>query len=195
LLKKNRYFTRTGLAAAVVMLALAMTAPRSLTANISVIPGDHIDLVSIDGPLTADDAGQFLEKTKALSKAMIVFRSGSGNVIAGIKIGEAIRLKKFLSVVVGRCASACALAWLGGVPRVMTRGALIGFHVSQENGTGNAFVSEYLNRIGLPDSAVVYITRPPAHSVTWLTPSEAQGHGIDTGRLELRSSSALAPAP
>ncbi len=176
-----------------VTLALAMTTTRSQAANISVIPGDQIDLVSIDGPLISNDGDQFLTKTKALSKAMVVFRSGGGNVVAGIKIGEAIWLKRFLSVVIGRCASACALAWLGGIPRVMTRGALIGFHVSPETGVENTMVGDYLNRIGLPNPAVVYITRPPANSVIWLTSSEANGHGIDVGSFELRSSSAVSP--
>jgi hypothetical protein len=83
-------------------------------------------------------------------------QSDGGSVLAGIEIGEAIRLKGFQTLVVERCASACALAWLGGTQRFMKAGAQIGFHAAydsdsrRESGVGNAMVGAYLNRIGLP---------------------------------------------
>jgi len=71
-------------------------------------------VVLMDGDLEPTDSDQFRSKTNFLSKAIIAFRSDGGSVVAGIQIGESIRLKGFTTFVPenARCASACALAWL-----------------------------------------------------------------------------------
>jgi hypothetical protein len=143
--------------------------------------------VIVDGDLEASDGDQFQLKTSFLSKAVVSFRSDGGSVLAGIKIGESIRLKGFTTVVAGgaRCASACAIAWLGGTPRLMSAEARVGFHAAynsetgQETGVGNALVGAYLNKIGLPYSAVFYITRAAPNSMTWLNIADAKKQGID----------------
>src|SRR5262249_3371395 len=124
--------------------------------------------VFVVGELMPNDGDQFRSKVGALSKAIVAFQSDGGSVVAGIDIGETIRLKKFATLVPTRvrCASACALAWLGGTPRFMAAGARIGFHAAYriddgralETGPGNALIGAYLSRIGLPDDAVIYIT-------------------------------------
>jgi hypothetical protein len=133
--------------------------------------GSGMTIVAVSGDLEASDGTQFKSKTSALSRAVVLLQSDGGSVLAGIEIGEAIRLKGFQTLVVGRCASACALAWLGGTQRFMKAGAQIGFHAAydadsrRESGVANAIVGAYLNRIGLPYSAVIYITMAtPAHS-------------------------------
>jgi hypothetical protein len=157
-------------------------------ATISVESGKGADkpaIVVVEGPLVPDDADLFRAKTGALSRAIVVLRSDGGNVVAGITIGEAIRLKGFTTLVIERCASACALAWLGGSPRFMTDGSQIGFHAAfdaqsgQETGAGNAVVGAYLTRIGLPYEAVIYITSAAPTSMNWLNSSEAKRFGID----------------
>jgi transposase len=88
-----------------------------------------------------------------------------------------------------RCASACAIAWLGGTPRLMSAEARVGFHAAynsetgQETGVGNALVGAYLNKIGLPYSAVFYITRAAPNSMTWLNIADAEKQGIDVEPL------------
>ena len=83
------------------------------------------------------------------------------------------------------CASACALAWLGGIPRLMGANTHIGFHAAynprsgQEAGVANALVGAYLSQLGLPDKAVIYATQAPPNSMTWLTLPEARQVGID----------------
>lgn len=89
--------------------------------------------------------------------------------------GQAIHLKGFATLVPDgvQCASACALAWLGGIPRLMGETAKVGFHaVYTSNGgqpaissAGNALVGAYLNQLGLPTSAVLYITSPPPQGI------------------------------
>ena len=119
------------------------------------------------------------------------FRSAGGSVVAGIQIGESIRLKGFTTVVAGtaRCASACAIACLGGTPRLMSPQARVGFHAAyssetgQETGVGNGLVGAYLDKIGLPYSAVIYITQAAPNSMTWLSIADAEKQGIDVELL------------
>jgi hypothetical protein len=121
--------------------------------------------------------------------------SNGGSVLAGIEIGEAIRLKGFQTLVVGRCASACALAWLGGTQRFMKAGAQIGFHAAYDSDShreSGVVVGAYLNRIGLPYSAVIYITMATPTSMTWLDVSQAKRIGIDVALLGAPN---LAPTP
>jgi hypothetical protein len=103
--------------------------------------------------------------------------------------GKIIRLRNFATLVPDnvRCASACALAWLGGAVRFMGPQAQIGFHAAyvvqggqaSETGVGNALVGAYLANIGLPDSAVTYVTQASPRAMTWLNIAEAQQRGID----------------
>jgi hypothetical protein len=176
----------------IASLAISIIGASSQGATISVVfpNSDHQNAtVTVEGLLIPDDGDQFQAKTSALSRAIVALRSDGGSVVAGIRIGEAIRLKGFSSVVEGRCASACALAWLGGTHRFMADGAQIGFHAAfdsqsgQESGVGNAVVGAYLNRIGLPYAAVIYITAAAPTSMTWLTVSEAKRNGIDVAPL------------
>ena len=118
----------------ICVLALMIGGARAQGATMTVEPAADGDpaLVTVDGVLEPDDGSQFGSKTSFLSKAIVSFRSDGGSVIAGIQIGENIRLKGFTTVVAGngRCASACAIAWLGGAPRLMSAEAKIGFHAA-----------------------------------------------------------------
>jgi hypothetical protein len=103
---------RCGLTA---LLALTFSMGYAYPATISV---DFLDpekpaLVFIQGNLSPDDHDQFLAKISPLSKAIVVFQSDGGSVVAGVQIGETIRLKNFFTLVPEntRCASACALAF------------------------------------------------------------------------------------
>ena len=91
------------------------------------------------------------------------------------------------------CASACTIV-LGAVPRdriCLTPNASLGFHAAydrdtgQETGLGNALVGAYLSRIGLPYSAVAYITSASPDSMSWLSLSDAKERGIDVSLFEL----------
>jgi hypothetical protein len=162
------------------------------SATITVLDRDGVATVLVQGNFTLSDISDFQSKTGRLSKAVVLFESDGGSVIAGIQIGENIRLKNFVTLVPNetRCASACAIAWLGGARRFMGPGARIGFHAAydassgQETGVGNALVGAYLTRIGLPYSAVIYITQAAPDSMTWLSLSEAQQQGIEVSLLE-----------
>jgi hypothetical protein len=117
-----------------------------------------------------------------------VFDSDGGDLIAGLSLGEHIRFRKFSTIVEAnkQCASACALAWLGGSQRYMNPKAKIGFHAAYigdgarlvERGVPNAIIGAYLTKLGLSYKAVVYVTRAAPSSMTWLTTSDAERLGI-----------------
>jgi hypothetical protein len=168
--------------------------PKSgVAAAISVsMPANGAAKVVIQGDLIDSDATEFKSKTAAVPNAIVRLESDGGSLIAGIAIGETIRLKGFSTFVPDRvrCASACAIAWLGGSPRYMAPNARIGFHAAydltsgQETGMGNALVGAYLTRIGLPYSAVIYITQAPPNSMTWLSLPDAKRRGIEVSFLK-----------
>jgi hypothetical protein len=49
---------------------------------------------------------------------------------------------------------------------------------ASESGVGKALVGSYLNQIGLPDAAIIYVTSAPPEGIDWLTPEKAAGVGI-----------------
>jgi len=110
--------------------------------------GDKPAVVAVQGVLRDEDVGEFRFKVAKLSTAVVALESDGGSLLAGIRIGETIRLRGFVTVVPNgaRCASACAIAWLGGAQRFMGEQALIGFHAAyrkettgaSESGMGNA---------------------------------------------------------
>ena len=182
---------------AIAVLAACTSFP-VFAATITITPqsSDRPTLVMLEGTLVATDADQFIARTAPLrTTAIVALASDGGSLLAGLQIGEAIRQKGFSTIVPANqhCASACALAWLGGVERFIGANARIGFHAAydrasgRETGVGNAVVGAYLNKIGLSYAAVVYITQVAPNDMTWLNMSDAAQRGI---RVTLLSTSA-----
>lgn len=153
------------------------------------------DVIAVVGDLELGDEDKFADVARSGSDAMVLFQSRGGNLIAAIEIGRTIRRKGFSTVVPDKmqCASACALAWLGGRTRYMSATAHVGFHAvyTDKNGrpmvssAGNALVGAYLNELGLSSSAVIYITSAAPTQMQWLSLDDAQQAGIDVKLLSL----------
>ena len=153
---------------------------------------DGPDIIAVVGDFTLGDEKKFVDIAISTQNAVVVFQSPGGSLIAGIEIGKAIHLKGFETFVPDgvQCASACALAWLGGRVQLMSDTARVGFHAVYTSGkgqttvssAGNALVGAYLNQLGLPTSAVVYITDAPPEGMQWLNFADAQRVGIDVRR-------------
>jgi|EndMetStandDraft_3_1072993.scaffolds.fasta_scaffold29257_3 hypothetical protein len=187
--------------------ALCLWSTSTFAAKISTSPlGDDPAqaLVAVEGDFEAGDHLKFRTQVGRLTKALVVFNSAGGNLVAGIEIGKTIRLKSFATAVLDgtRCASSCAFAWLGGAPRFMDRGVQIGFHAAyiesggraSESGVGNALLGSYLTQIGLSENAVVYITQAAPHQMTWLTLPDAKQIGIEVLPFEKQTPPSK-PAP
>jgi hypothetical protein len=175
--------------------SIVLTPTLVFGATITLAPEelDRPAVVSVEGPLVAIDADQFAAQTASLRSAIVAFSSDGGSLGAGLRMGKAIRQRNFSTIVPDgrRCASACALAWLGGVERFIGADAKIGFHApydptsGKETSVGNAVIGAYLTKIGLPYEAVIYITQAVPNDMTWLNMSDAAQRGI---RVTLLSS-------
>ena len=110
--------------------ALSAGSVHAASISIESANPDKPALVVVQGSFDANDGEQFFTKTRSLTAAMVRLQSNGGGLVAGIQIGETIRLKGFQTLVPAgaRCASACAMAWLGGTQRFMGPGAQIGLH-------------------------------------------------------------------
>jgi hypothetical protein len=152
-------------------------------------------LIAIDGELELSDIESFRAKAEPLpvGRTMVEFRSRGGRLLAGIRIGAQIRAKKFNTVVPegAQCASACAVAWLGGARRFVGEHSNVGFHTAYilktggpaESGPGNAILGAYLNQLGLSEDAILYITYAAPTSVHWMSLEEAAEYGIAVAKL------------
>lgn len=154
---------------------------------------NELDLISIEGPIEYRDDVQFRLKSFDSKKAIVALVSPGGNLDAGLSIGKQIRSSGYSTLVGAKlCASACALAWLGGERRYMTTNASIGFHAAyisednfvRESGLANALVGSYLAKLGLSDEAIIFITSAPPEYLNWLDIRSAQRLGIDALLLD-----------
>lgn len=160
-------------------------------------------VVFVRGTFELGDDEHFTNVVLNLDHARIVFDSPGGNLSAGLGMGKTIRLKKFETAVEqGRdCASACALAWLGGSRRIILLPGRVGFHAafltdgqgkSVTSGTGNALVGAYLNSLGMTSYAIQYLTEKPPTAVNWLDADLGRILGIDAEYLNPSSETTTA---
>src|SRR6266545_3313096 len=177
----------------IAWIVLATTPAPAATITLSPQTTDRPTIVMVEGPLVRTDGDEFAAKTAPLPSAFVAFSSDGGSLLAGLRIGEAIRRKRFSTIVPDgrRCASACALAWLGGVERFIGSDGRIRFHAAsdsasdRESGITNTVVGTYLAKVGLPFEAVTYITQVAPNEMMWLNMSDVAERGI---RVTLLSS-------
>jgi ATP-dependent protease ClpP protease subunit len=188
------------LRALVIGAALALTAGPAAAAEIRHRPvGDGAGFISIEGQIHLGDELAFAEAASQYQRAAVLLVSPGGSAIAGMAMGETIRTRRFSTGVAPGtvCASACALAWLGGVSRVMSATSRIGFHaVFQEerdgprvSSIGNALAGAYAQKMGLSAEAIALIVRADPTGMEWLTPAKAKAAGIAFSILEIEAPS------
>ncbi len=190
-----------------VVLWCCLLPPASQAAQFDVRPSASGSWVFVRGAFLADDGARFQRLLAATPDAAVVaLESDGGRLVAGLDIGNAIRARELATVVLDgtQCASACAVAWLGGAKRFMGASARIGFHAAyrmdaqrntRESGAGNAVLGAYLNRLGLSDRAIIYITRAAPNQTTWLTLRDAEALGIDAFPFTTAAANPLTPSP
>lgn len=184
-----------------IAACLWATASQGATIELEAISPD-LTLVHVTGDFEFGDQKKFIDTVLPLRRAVVVLESHGGSLDAGLEIGKAIRLKGFGTFVGdgALCASACGLAWLAGNPRIMTTSARVGFHAASDErrnitSVGNALIGSYLNHLGLPTAAVVYITRPDLGDMAWLTFEDARRHQIDVRHFDETQQPQTAAAP
>lgn len=146
-------------------------------------------VVKISGVLTRDAIGEFQQAVGDERLVTVLLEGPGGNLSAGVEIGNRIRLRGYRTAVApnSMCASACAIAWLGGTPRHLDVSSRVGFHAAYtddngkllESGVANALVGAYANRIGLTDRSIVFITSAGPSEMNWLQTNAAGAYGLD----------------
>jgi hypothetical protein len=188
-----------------ILLLLATATAHAADVTVSHV-GNGSALIVIEGEFELGDVESFRTKVAALTtpRAAVAFRSDGGSLVAGIRIGSMIREKKFTTIIPDNasCASACALAWLGGTRRFMGEGASVGFHAAYilksygpiESSSGNAILGAYLNQLGMSEDAILYITQAAPTSIQWMNMDDAGKYGIAVAPLSPPQTNAMANA-
>lgn len=198
-------------AAALLSLLVSGAPGRAATIEPITTAAGRTDIV-VSGEIRNGDDERFASVAGTVGEDATVWLDGPGGSLqAGLRIGTSIRLKAWKTAVPedATCASACGLIWLGGIQRSLGLRARIGFHAAWietdgrklETGSGNALVGSYLNRLGLTDAAVFYLTSAPPEDASWLTQDIAARVGIRAafnvqGRPERNAAApSTSPAP
>jgi len=195
--------------ASAVMVAVLSPGPAVRAATIDIetseIEGKTVSFIVIEGDLEYGDELRFADLAIRLPTAVVLLVSPGGNLHAGIEIGKAIRLKGYATWAADArsCASACALAWLGGTPRLMSDDGAVGFHAawrsdgaaSRPDSVGNALVGAYLNQLGMTPNAIAYVTGAQPDGMQWLTFADAEAVGIEVVALAPPDAVAAAETP
>jgi hypothetical protein len=172
-----------------------LTVDELRAADIFLVPtGTAVDLVIVSGEILPGDADRFAEIVRLSQSGAVLLESPGGSLLDGLRIGRTIRDAGFSTGVAPdtACASACALAWLGGIERYMNANSLVGFHAAYVetdgqvvvSGIGNALVGAYLNDLGLSDDAVIFVAAAAPNDMNWLNAAQAKQAGIDLILLE-----------
>lgn len=143
----------------------------------------------ISGDLVKGDAEKFLAATDGAANAIVLFESDGGDLQTGLDIGSLARMRGYSTAVLDgqSCYSACALAWLGGIKRMVGTEGEVSFHAAyvledgdaRESGVGNALVGAYLSKLGLKEDAVVFLTSAPPDGFNELDAEWSAELGID----------------
>ncbi|WP_155897542.1 PAN domain-containing protein [Aureimonas ureilytica] len=166
-------------------------------AGINLIPGttdSGIRYIVLSGDFVAgDDASEFLSKALELDSNVISFDSPGGNVASAMRYGKVIRALglKTMQPRSLNCASACALAFLGGTERYAETGS-IGVHrasFSSDTGissevavaaiqAGTADLIGYLSDMGVDPKLLQLSLSIDSSDMRYLTSSEMQEYRV-----------------
>lgn len=135
----------------------------------------EVSAVLLVGEITAGDANEFLTVVAETQKAVIFLNSDGGNAQEGLALAKLIKKLGYATAVISdlRCMSACALIWVGGSTRYLSKNALVGFHsvytADGVSGGGNAIYGAFYGQLGLSDRAIVYLTSAPPDGYNQVT--------------------------
>ncbi len=146
----------------------------------------------------ADDPQQLSQEVAASGAKAITFDSSGGNILAAMAYGRMIRSLGLVTFQLraSQCASACTLAFVGGVIRQAEPGA-IGVHQSSfAPGAGldgptavaaiqtmTAQIISYLTEMGVDPKLLQVSLSVSSDDMRYLTASEMQSYGVTFGNL------------
>ena len=193
-------------AAAIFVLAAGSAAQ---AATFEVHRGDDLNVLVVTEEIVPGDDEAFLvaltDATSDGQGALVVLASPGGALGAGMHIGLMIAEAGVPTFVPENevCASACALAWLAGAPRMMTTESEIGFHQPYDERDGemipsieaNAVVGHYIATIGEGPEIVSFAVSAPPDRMAWLDMMTAQTIGLETVEVAASGIAMASAAP
>ena len=154
------------------------------------------------GEITFGTAEAFrrFDEQQSRPAEIVLFDSPGGLVQEAIALGRYIRERGLSTLVYrdGLCASACPLAYAGGVERLASEEAWIGVHRAYvtERGTGDlltglgqgqqlaALCMEYLGEMGIAAEAWVHALATPWEEIYFYTPDQLTDYGLATRMVD-----------
>ena len=175
------------------LLAVVLLIAPARAAKFDVHAGDELNIIVVTDEILPGDDEHFLaaveEATWEGQSALVVLASPGGALGAGMHMGLIIAENGLPTFVPDGevCASACALAWLAGAPRMMTEVSEIGFHQPYDERDGvmvpsieaNAVVGHYIATIGMGPQIVSFAVSAPPQEMSWLQLSTASDIGLE----------------
>ncbi len=179
-----------------VVMLLVLTCLSASAADITKMPNEGSDTVyiRISGEIVDGDDKKFRDLVVPIEDAIIFLNSDGGLIRPALEIGKTIHIKGFSTAVINtnQCASSCALAWLAGHTRFLSKRADVGFHAAYriseggaklESGDANAIIGAYLNNLGFNQQVVRYVTTAPPDEIRWLSKAQADKMGLHISML------------
>ncbi len=184
---------------AFVLLIAACIAAPSVSRAVEVETGtsEGIRVLTISGAFTSrDDPGRLARSLAAFRPDIVAFDSPGGNIYSAMSFGRTIRTHGATTVQVRgmECASACALAFLGGTERYAEPGS-IGMHKTSFAGdyplsaadavsavqSATADVLAYLGEMGVDPSLLQLALSYDSWDIRYLSGSEMAAFAVVTG--------------
>jgi hypothetical protein len=190
---------KTMIAAACGATMLACTAANAAT--IEVEKG-RINVVSIFNKIEPGDDAK-LAKILAVDKSLtgdgtiVVMGSPGGALDAGIKMSMMIHARQLTTYIPDdmKCASVCAMMWLGGTKRLISNSGQVGFHAAsvttvnlrtgQETAgprysvDGTRKMLDYYSWLGFPQTTGQFLVSASYRSIHWMSGDELKQYGIE----------------
>ena len=192
---------KTGLLFLAVLISFFLNYPvRALEFELHDNDSKTLNAIMASGIVKRDDVERldhFLSRQPTKRHTAIYLNSPGGSLGGGIRLGEYFRKNRIKTIVEGHemCASACALAFLGGTDsngnRWMssTTTSRLGFHAFR-NGDGTRYddtddvqqavgtILQYGQMVGAPMEIFVRSFQTPSDSMYWFSANELLSLGI-----------------
>jgi hypothetical protein len=179
-----------------LLVATLLPARAALTYDTSQTIGGASFIVVAGAFEATDDLDRFRETVRAHHVRIVGFNSPGGNIAKALELGRLIRAFDLDTVQIkqAECASACALAFMGGVRRMADAGA-IGVHKSSfanpdQIGSGDAIAAvqdmtaemiDYMIEMGVDPALLRLSLRYGSNDMRYLSQSEMALYRVVTG--------------
>ena len=161
-------------------------------------------MILYDAPINKANVEKFVQSTASIpAGTSVLFNSIDGDLNSGIKLGQALRQKRFntrvgrtklnkktLNEIDGQCYSACVLAFAGGVQRHVDTNDQIGIYALRSNSktvNDNEMkaavnsLGSYFEQMGVDRRLVNQMLEVKGTSVSLISPTNAKLLNLDNG--------------